>query len=186
MEAIYEEELNGCRIRILHDNNPETPAEWGDNNLFLVHYHRSFHIMNDAITEDDAREFYQGNPISQQESYHIFPVAAYIHSGVHLSIGDGGHYPDYRWDVSHVGLVLASKSEWPDESDALKVAQSLITTWNDYLSGNVWGYIVDRPVKCEVCGHVEWEDLDSCWGYYGDYDDADGPLERARASAKLE
>jgi len=48
-----------------------------------------------------------------------------------------------------------------------QVAQQHIEAWNQYLSGDVWGYIIERAEECSSCGHVEYEQLDSCWGFYG-------------------
>jgi hypothetical protein len=127
------------------------------------------------VTEDDIREWYQGNKIPQMKEYWIFPVSAYIHSGVSLSLGncsfpfDGG-----GWDTLHVGAVLCSKKEWKTSKKARKYAEGQIETWNDYLSGNVYGFQVT----------FEGEDVDSCWGFYGDYDSKGGCLDEARSNAE--
>lgn len=85
----------------------------------------------------------------------MFPVSAYIHSGVSLRLGHCSFpFDDAGWDTSHVGCVLASKGEWRLRKSAEKCAEGLIETWNQYLSGDVWGYTV------EGMG-------DSCWGMYG-------------------
>ncbi|MCI0560521.1 MAG: hypothetical protein MN733_18700, partial [Nitrososphaera sp.] len=109
------------------DNDPMSPDENGDDGLFLVHYHRHFDVRRDNIvTENDVRQWYNAEPILQEADYHIFPVAAYIHSGVVLSLGEGRQFPDYQWDVSHVGALFASKKEWPDATKAYVAAESLI------------------------------------------------------------
>jgi hypothetical protein len=42
-----------------------------------------------------------------------------------------------------------------------------VETYDQYLTGDVYGY---RVFKVETCsqGHEHEEELDSCWGYYGE------------------
>ena len=145
---------------LVHDEDPISPNHYDDTKLFLVHYHRDFHVTNDPIIrEDDVRRWYRDEgEIEQARTYHFFPVAAYIHSGVVLSLGDGRHFPDARWDVSRVGVVLASKAKWPDEAKARTSAESLITEWNSYLSGDVYCLVKEtydqakRPKDWDIVG----------------------------------
>jgi hypothetical protein len=90
------------------------------------------------------------------KKYHVFPLSAYIHSGVRLYLGT---HKVCQWDSCQVGLVFASKSEWKTKVKALKVVEGLIETWNDYLSGQVYGFIVEN---------AEGKHIDSCYGFYGD------------------
>lgn len=99
--------------------------------------------------------------------YHVFALSAYIHSGVRLYLGTN---KVCQWDSGSVGAVLVSKEEWKEESQAVKVAEGLVESWNDYLSGNVYGYIIKDENGSEV---------DSCYGYYGDY--KQGALVEARS-----
>ncbi len=100
--------------------------------------------------------------IPQAAKYWIFPVAAYIHSGIALSLGSGRNFPDYQWDVSHVGAVLIAKEEWPEEAKAREYAAGLIETWNQYLSGDVYG--ITRETYDKDRAQV---DQDSVWGFFG-------------------
>lgn len=105
------------------------------------------------------------------KDYHLFPLEAYIHGGVRLYFR-GGCVVDRAWDVSQVGAVLVSKQEWPDQDKAVNAAKGLIDTWNDYLSGNVYGFVITDS---------NGQDVESCWGFYGDYDKEGGALLEARA-----
>lgn len=108
------------------------------------------------------------------DGYHVFGLEAYIHGGVRLALLNEGNFCDRSWDVSNVGAVLVAKEEWPGPAEARKTALGLIEDWNDYLSGNVYGYaIMDQA----------GEEISSCWGYYGDYEDKNnyGALDEARA-----
>jgi hypothetical protein len=165
---------------LVQDKSPTSPDEDGDDNLFLVHYHRDFEVRrDDIITKNDAVNWYRKTfedyedengkvpeNIPQTENYWIFPVAAYIHSGVYLYIP--GHKPSNvylqhdSWDTSHVGLVLVAKSEWPKENNALEAAKGHLEYWNQYLSGDVYGIVVEK-----YNADKEQVEEDSCWGYFG-------------------
>lgn len=145
------------------DEDAMPPDEWGDDSIFLVHYHRDCWVENKkVINENDLREWYQGEKISQTKEYRLFPVAALIHSGVWLSLSTNFHEDPGGWDTSHVGAILVSKKEWKSYKKALKAAESLLETWNMYFSGDVYGIVKETYDK-----NKEQINQESVWGYYG-------------------
>lgn len=180
-EAIHEEQAGKLKVRIFPDMDVQSPDEDGDDNLFLVGYHRDFTVERDAVvTQGQCRAIFDPEEDGQEDAkefkkrYHVFGLEAYIHSGVALALSHEGNFPDRRWDVSQLGAVFVSRKEWKSEAAARKAAQGLIETWNDCLSGNVYGYVVEDE---------RGENLDSCWGFIGDYEKS-GCLEQARDAAK--
>ena len=205
----------GFRISIYRDEDCETPDRWGTTDLFLAARHRQFCVEGDpvrdpadAICSYDCDEEHEHTAACPKEgsikpdiaaSYHVFGLYAYIHSGVSLSLG--AHWAeDDGWDTSQVGLVFASRSEWPDAAEAEKAAESLVKEWNDCLSGNVYGYVIEaarryRKVYLDSSGEAteetegtEWENVDSCWRFIGDSDycraEAKAVAETMAAAAK--
>lgn len=178
-EEIY---YKGYRILIKPDEFASSPDDWLDVGLFLVYNHRSFSVDREGF---DPKNIYN-NP-EEYSDFYIFPVEAYIHSGVRLSLFSGTK--TCRWDSSLSGYVVADKNEFTEDT-AVEAAESLIEDWNNYLSGDVYGYIVEKPetiysipkekfdkllfendlANLEQEFHVEhtWEKIDSCWGFYGD------------------
>jgi hypothetical protein len=188
-EPIETLEYRGYQITIYPDTDCQSLNEDGDDSLFLVHYHGDFWIepkdkdkrplcSRNAlgyIMTNNADDYDKESAEAILRLYHVFPVAAYIHSGVSLSL-EGSEFPDQQWDVSHVGAVLASKKEWRLRKSAYKCAASLVKSWNNYLSGNVYGYMAGTADDASC--------IDSCWGFYGDYDgkNASGMVEEAQSS----
>jgi hypothetical protein len=182
-ESIQQEELNGLKIKIFNDEYPQSPEEWGDENLFLVGYNREFYVESKLFNKEQVIELLQGKNDPNYDAqyakeinkeYFIFPLEAYIHSGVRLYLSAGCGV-DRAWDVSDVGAVFVHKGKEfgnPTKEGARKYALGLIEEWNDYLSGNVYGYqIEDKEGQC----------IESGWGYYGDYDTEGGALFEARS-----
>jgi hypothetical protein len=117
----------------------------------------------DGSINDEAKEYLK--------KYHVFGLEAYIHSGVSLALSHQGNFPDRQWDVSRLGLVFVAKSTSRMRAKAEKLARGLLERWNHYLSGQVYGFEIENN---------QGEVIDSCWGFYGDYDEKDGALSEAR------
>ena len=149
---MFEHEYKGWEIKIIQDEDAASPEEWDDSVVFIA----AFHQRNCWIVRDNLRSPEDLESYDWEKTHHVFPLYAYIHSGVVLSLGD---FAD-PWDSGQVGYVLVSKTEaWT--TDIKEIARSKVNEWNDYFSGNVYGYTVTDP---------EGEEKDSCWGFYGDPD----------------
>lgn len=166
---------------LVQDDYPESPAEWDNTDLFLVGYHNQFTVNNDKIVTKDQcvdifRYLYRPEEYkfdkeerdvikSFLKTYHIFGLEAYIHGGVALSLSYEGNFPDRRWDVSQLGCVFVSKKYWRTKKSARKAAIGLIEYWNQYLSGDVYGCVVEYFDKDK-----KFKDIDCCFGFYGHKD----------------
>lgn len=182
---IYEEKINNLTIKIYPDENywEDDPNDWNPD-IQLVHYHRDFWVTSNVISEDEIRAWYLGEKNEKlqeiEKRWHIFAVSALIHGGIWLKLGYTGFMGDPGgWDTSHVGAILVSKKIAKKYEKAKELAEDTIKTWNDLLTGNVYGYVIEGPsidlLKNETI---------SCWGFIGDYDSPGGCLDVAREEAK--
>lgn len=165
----------GYRVQIIADQDARSPEEYGDDGLFIVTTrNRSFELLHDG---DDARECFENKALCAK--YWIFPLRAYVHSGVALSLYGGYPFND-QWDSGQIGFVFVAKSEWRYRervtkkcTSARKAAEGYVETWNQYLSGDVWGYVIEAVDCTDECEDDITEcacptrDIDSCWGHYG-------------------
>ena len=53
-------------------------------------------------------------------------------------------------------------------SEAKKILEGEVETYNQYLTGDVYGFILEKP---------DGEHIDSCWGFYGDNIETNGILD---------
>lgn len=143
------------KLRIEQDGDAQSPNSWDDNGLTLIANHRQFFVP----PSKDKRNFDVQDEIdSRKATHHVFMLEAYIHGEVRLALAGEGNFPDRQWDVSLLGAVFVSKKEWRLTKSARKAAESLIKEWNQYLSGDVWGYVIEDD---------DGNHIDSCWGFYG-------------------
>ena len=160
----------------------EVGSPRADDNLGTIYYkHRSYDLGEKVISgdviewlEDElgiARAYVYSNDrvreLSERycEKYIALPLYLYDHSGVSLSTSPFS----CSWDSGQVGFIRAEKSrinEWvggkyvtkKKRERALEILESEIETFNQYLSGDVYGFrILDD----------EGDVIDSCGGYYG-------------------
>lgn len=113
----------------------------------------------------------------------IRPLSLYDHSGITISAGA----PTCQWDSGYIGwqyiTEAALKAEWNGDRDkALAYMDATLSTYDDYIQGNVYGFMLEKGTVIEKRwpnGHVEeaieWEHEDSCWGFIGNWHGKDDP-----------
>lgn len=96
----------------------------------------------------------------------ILPVYLYDHSGITISCSHTYPYND-RWDAGQVGWIYASyddieKTYGAVSAENIETAkQGLvgeISTYDDFICGNAYGYIIEK----------DGVEVENCWGYLGD------------------
>jgi hypothetical protein len=162
MEAIETKRIGKYKIEVVQDEYAESPDAWGNEDAFVVYDHRQFDVRREGFDPREIFDHTNEKGVMMYKNYFVFVLYAYIHSGVVLSVGSH-NFPDARWDVSTTGFVLVKKDKYnKTEEEAFKVAESVTEEWNQYLSGDVYGYRV-------TSADDDFDDvIHSCWGFYGD------------------
>ena len=116
----------------------------------------------------------------------ILHVYLYDHSGLRIKVGSfqgllsQGHA---EFDSGQVGFIYVThetikkeygKVDKKNLETAERVLRGEIATLDQYLRGDVYGFIIKEAKSCETCKHTEYETVDSCWGFYGIESVADG------------
>jgi hypothetical protein len=105
------------------------------------------------------------------EGYVILPLFLYDHSGITMSVGSFG----CPWDSGQVGWIVCDpetiEREFNGDRDlAEKCLLAEVMTYDQYLTGDVYGFIVeerDFDDERDEDDDEDWEETDSCWGFYG-------------------
>lgn len=189
MEPYEIYDYKGFKINVFMDENYDD-QDLKDDQAFIVYDHNQFYVrvkgfdpeeIFNYINEKNGSKYlplYKHlnfiNGKYETNYYHVFPLYAYIHSGVALSLGNNSYPFTCPWDTSMSGFVLIKQVKgWTYRREkALKVAESVVENWNDGLSGNVWGYTITyNPLEIinDEDNKPEFdEEIESCWDFYGD------------------
>jgi len=166
----YTKKGNSDDIRLFYDrSNREWTLQDKYNDKWFTEYTFSPGTLKDS---DMAKEYILElmpltalNELAQQKNV-ILPLYLYDHSGITISCSHSYPYND-RWDAGQVGWIYASHDEIKKEygnidNETLEKAKQLLIseteTYDNYLRGNSYGYIIEQ----------DGIEVDSCWGYLGD------------------
>ena len=156
------------QIRIEQDVNGDGPRE--DDNLgTMVCFHKRYKLgdkdhgynFNDYISWDGLQEAIA----KQEDTAAILPIYMYDHGGITINTG-GFSCP---WDSGQIGFIFISKAKAREAYGWKLITQKRmqqledmlrgeIATYDQYLTGDVWGYIIEDD---------DGNYVDSCWGFYG-------------------
>jgi len=166
-------------VTIKHDQDPESPREW-DNIGRMVCWHRRYNL-GDLQPKERPPEWRKENvPEGSVE----LPLFLFDHSGITMRTNKAAFQAQdsQGWDWGQVGFIFCPpekiKSEYsvtevtPEiKKKVLEVLECEVKTYDQFLRGEVWGYIF-KKVKpaCKECGHTECDEdnVDSCWGFFGE------------------
>lgn len=166
MEAFEEYFHNKLKIEIFQDDDGESPREW-DNVGTMICSHRNYTLGDEQFNAED----YEGwddlkrHLKRDRKAVIILPLFLYDHSGITMyTTGDGRYRQHEAWDSGQVGFIYCTQEdidrEWDgDKKKAEEYLRGEIKTYDQYLTGDVWGFKVTNPNN--------GEEIDSCWGFYG-------------------
>lgn len=187
MAEVYEK-YRGFNIFVEQDDCGDNgPRDW--SNLGTMACWHGSYILGD--TGGTRRKLQKGVPYFptpddftdwvRHKNAVILPLYLYDHSGIGMST-DNSRYPfNCPWDAGQVGWIyvlhwqIAKEYGNASKENIAKARRCLlgeVETYNQFISGQVYGYIVEDH---------SGEHLDSCWGYYGYDHTASGLLEAAHS-----
>jgi len=159
----------------LDDSNDFNPLIEFDSFGTLVCWHRRSNLGHKNITyQEELVDIIPKDAIK-------LPVYLLEHSGQTISLEP---FND-PWDSGQVGWIFVTREKALEEYSAKKITPKIrervlaafrgeIETYDAYLRGEVYGYVVRSP---------EGDNLDSCWGFFGE---SKYCMEEGRASLRAE
>ena len=166
MKNIIENEK--YKLEIFDDLNPCSPREF-DNLGTMVCFHRRYKLGDE--TELKSSDFSSWEDLEnylykEEDALIAIPVFMYDHSGLWINT-TGFSCP---WDSGQVGYIYISKEKVRREYSCKRISKKLkkmiremlcseVDLYNDYLSGNVYGFTLTDKENAE--------EIDSSCGFYG-------------------
>ena len=193
---IEQVEQDGIRLTISYDSDIESPREWG-NDSKMVCFHKRYSLPNEIdFNKDDYNSFSEMRRAIEKE-YDvccILPVWMYDHSGISLSTGR-----TCEWDSIQIGFIFLTKENARQQHKCKRISKRIkdmveknliaeIEIYGQYLNGDVYDFALERALEVKVrktysTGEVkeeieiEYEDIDSCGGFYNKADMKDNVSE---------
>lgn len=161
--VVHTEEISGFKIEIVPDSDAGDPFTEFEQLGTLYHCHRRYYLGGKSGMDADAIK-----EIAESSEHISLPVYLYDHSGLSVSCGPFS----CQWDSGQVGIIAVSLEKVRENFMCKRITQKIrdkvikclkgeIETYDQYLTGQVYGYrITDR----------NGEQVDSCWDFYG-FDD---------------
>jgi len=170
IESVETYEKNGLNISIYQDNDSESPREW-DNLGTMVCFHKRYNLGDKHDYKQKDFNYWSLLEKRIMEDHHpivCLPIYLFDHSGLSLNY-DSSRFEacdSDRWDWGQVGFIFTTqekiKERFADvereKSQIEDILKAEILTYSQFLSGEVYGYIVTDQ---------DGEEVDSCWGFYG-------------------
>lgn len=166
--------IDGYTVKIEPEDYPLNPRTEFDNVSEMVCWHRRYNLgdkqptcspdeyLHKMMSEREYRLHRKFVPeeIKQEDlkayidkHFLVLPLYLYDHSG--LSISTESY--SCPWDSGQVGFIYVER-ENTEYSDPEAGLRGEVKTYDQYLQGDVWRYIIEAP---------DGEILDSCSGFYG-------------------
>jgi hypothetical protein len=156
------------RVVIEQDNDPqESPREW-DNLGVMVCFHRRYALGDETDLKESMFEGWdelEQHLVKEEGAAVILPLYLYDHSGITMNTTGFS----CGWDSGQVGFIYATRKAILAEHNQQRLTKKLrekveerlcaeVKVYDQYLTGDVWGYRVLDD---------DGEEVDSCWGMYG-------------------
>lgn len=184
MNAVHEETYKGYKIKILPDEDMSSPREFESNMGTMVCFHNRHNLGDKTDHRCDQFSSWEDLENHLREAHGaciVLPLYLYDHSGLRMKVGSfNGLLPQghAEFDSGQVGFIYADRAAILENYGAKKFTLALmkkarklleaeVKVYDQFLSGDVYGYVVSKPDKCDSCGHEDDEEVESCWGYYG-------------------
>lgn len=184
------QEYKGYRIRIEQDTDAESPRTSYDNAGTLIVFHSRYELGDPAHGYRSIEELLEHVlttgavwlPVTHHEG-HIsslsVDVVGMVNTRMEYGSGQFESTDDYNTlilDRQHGVIFMDTETvikEFGNDSQesrmqALECLKGEIETYNQYLAGDIYGFVITKDCDLDDCDGSK--QVDSCWGYYGEED----------------
>ena len=165
----YEATSDDYVLKISQDVDAESPREW-DNLTTMVCSHKRYNLGDKHLYDTDDYDGWDELRKAFEADNDVLlarPLYLYDHSGgitIKTTPFSNG------WDSGQVGWVFITRDQLEllgsPEDKLEKLLESEVETYDQFLTGEVYGFNLVKKSFCKCCKHSNEEDVDSSWGYH--------------------
>ena len=175
-------------LEIVVDEDGSDPREW-DNLGKMLCYHDRYDLgdkdLGYDINDYDGWEEMEEAIIKEEKALVILPLYLYDHGGITINT-TGFSCP---WDSSQIGFIYATEERIKEFMGVKKIGKRLlkkvekelineVKIYDQYLTGDVYGFSIEKVSKCKCCEVESKKHVDSCYGFYGSDFEENGMLDQ--------
>lgn len=166
------------RLIIEQEEQPESPRKWSNIGKMIC-WHKKY-VLGDEHPFREPEEFLK---YMKEHKVIFLPLRLYDHSGISMSTTK--EYPfNCSWDSMQAGYIYVDEEAVKKEygvkkissnlkAKVIKILQSEVEIYNQYLTGEVYNFILEKVSHCKTCKKEETEVIESCGGFFGsDFSDS--------------
>lgn len=167
---VHTERIEQYTIEIHHDDMSINFNENFDLLSTRVCWHNRYALSTDENHGFERDEFLAA---AKRGKWEVLPLYLYDHSGITMNTKPF----NCHWDNGQVGYAYVTPGQGRKEfgrkwrQKARGCMESEVKLFDTYLRGEIYGYVIEDE---------QGEHVDSCWGYFGRYDEQGGCLSEAR------
>lgn len=168
MEAIDTFEVGKYKVEIHVDEDPIDPRTDCDNDDVMVCFHKRYCLgdkHNYKMDDFNSWDELEAQIIKDHDPVVIKPIYMYDHSGLTIATTPFS----CKWDSGQIGYIFISKKEAYKSHMVKRITkkiketcekniESSVNVYDEYLSGESYGYIIKDETD---------EEVESCWGFFG-------------------
>lgn len=157
---------DGRTLKIYADDSAEDPRKHSEPLGTMACMHRRYTLGD--VQPKSIEEMHE----MIKDAAVCLPIYMYDHSGITIRTSPFS----CPWDSGQIGYIFISKEKARKEFGRLtkktlaNITECLIgeiKTYDQYLTGDVYGFVITRNCKCNNCDDNHDKLLDTCWGFYG-------------------
>ena len=193
-EKVYLKDSSGNRykIEVDYDYNPDNPRKWGPV-CHIMSIKGNWDIADEGLSFSREGLLDMLDELKIDPNVVIKPIYMYEHSGQTIRLTPFGD----PWDSGICGYIYAIKDEvireignateenWKERAE--NAMDYEIKVYDQFISGDVYDFCVYQRdiIECKstLNGNIwtteEWDQIDSCCGFYGHDFEANGLIEYA-------
>lgn len=164
------------RLEIYQHDCPENPRNW-DNLGKMVCFHKRYSLGDEHNINPENFSIWNEMKrylVNKLDAAVVLPLYLYDHSGITIRT-----YPfSCPWDSFQVGFIYATRRAIREYYGVNLITKKVkervencligeVETYDQYLRGDVYGYVL-KSVSPLDDGCISEDEIDSCWGFYGD------------------
>jgi hypothetical protein len=168
--------MTTSRFYIVQDDQPSDPRKEYDNMGTMACWHRRYSLGDVQPTENATLWRMENVP----KGSIVLPLFLLDHSGLAMRTYDFSNCDPGQWDSGQVGIIFVTPEGLRKSSGEKRITKKVrenaeavlrdeVKQYDNFLQGNVWGYVYEKfKSTCSECGHIEYEEDESSYGFYGE------------------